>query len=41
VDQGLVDWDGFGSDQLDRVSMPNLQSLIARGSLMKGSIAVH
>jgi arylsulfatase A-like enzyme len=29
----LVDWDGFGSDQLDRVSMPNLQSLIARGSL--------
>jgi hypothetical protein len=29
----LVDWDGFGSDLLDRVPMPNLRSLIARGSL--------
>jgi predicted AlkP superfamily pyrophosphatase or phosphodiesterase len=29
----FVDWDGFGSGLLDRVSMPNLQSLIARGSL--------
>jgi arylsulfatase A-like enzyme len=29
----LVDWDGFGSDLLGRVPMPNLQRLIARGSL--------
>ena len=29
----LVDWDGFGSDLLDRVPMPNVQKLIDRGSL--------
>jgi len=29
----LIDWDGFGSDLLDRVPMPNLQNLIGRGSL--------
>ncbi len=29
----LVDWDGFGSDLLDRVPMPNLRALAQRGSL--------
>lgn len=29
----LIDWDGLGSDLLDRVSMPNVQNLIDRGSL--------
>lgn len=29
----LVDWDGFGSDLLGRVPMPNLQALVDRGSL--------
>jgi len=29
----LIDWDGFGSDLLARVPMPNLQALIALGSL--------
>lgn len=29
----LIDWDGFGADFLERAPMPNLQALIARGSL--------
>jgi len=29
----LIDWDGFGADLLTRVPMPNLQALIALGSL--------
>lgn len=29
----LIDWDGFGSDLLGRLPMPNLRALIARGSL--------
>jgi hypothetical protein len=29
----LVDWDGFGSDLLGRVPMPNLRALTERGSL--------
>lgn len=29
----LIDWDGFGSDLLDRAPMPNVQNLIDRGSL--------
>ena len=29
----LVDWDGFGSELLGRVPMPNLQALVAGGSL--------
>ena len=29
----LIDWDGFGSELLDRVPMPNVQNLIDHGSL--------
>ena len=33
----LIDWDGFDPDFLDRVATPNLDTLVARGSLTIGS----